>query len=267
VLLVHGLDEPGGIWDALAPRLAGAGHAVARFDYPNDQQAALSADGLIAAMEDLHRSGVDTVRIVGHSMGGLLARDALTRPGADPRVRPAVPLLITVGTPHAGSALAGWQPAAELREQVQRWIESEDRDAARLFGAWHDGRGGAADDLRPGSAFLTELNARPAPGGTRIVCIVGVLLGGPVPETLGALGERADAVGDGVVPAFSASLPGADETLLVRANHRSVLRPVEFGAWARRLLGVAPPPEPPAVALILERLGTEETKSGEDSGD
>lgn len=257
VLLVHGLDEPGGIWDALAPRLAGAGHAVARFDYPNDQPVGPSADGLIAALAELRRSGVATVRIVGHSMGGLLARDALTRPGADRAALPGVPLLVTVGTPHGGSAWAGWQPAAELREQVQRWIESDDRDAARLFGAWHDGLGGAAADLMPGSAFLTDLNARPAPAGTRIVCVVGVLLtdAAPLPEAIDGLGARAAALGDGVVSAGSAALPGAAETLLVRGNHRSILRPVELDAWARRLLGVAPAAEPPAVELILERLG------------
>jgi hypothetical protein len=34
VLLVHGMDEPGGIWDDLAPALAAAGHAVARRSTP-----------------------------------------------------------------------------------------------------------------------------------------------------------------------------------------------------------------------------------------
>lgn len=266
VLLVHGLDEPGGIWDALAPRLAESGHAVARFDYPNDQPVGPSADALIAALADLRRSGVKTVRIVGHSMGGLLARDALTRPGTDPWARPAVPLLVTVGTPHAGSAWAGWQPAAEVREQVQRWIESDDRDAARLFVGWHDGRGGAAADLMPGSPLLTDLNARPAPAGTRIVCVVGVLLAdaAQLPDAIDGLGTRAAALGDGVVSADSAALPGADETLLVRGNHRSILRPVELDAWARRLLGVAPAAEPPAVGLIVGLLGDGASGRGTD---
>src|SRR5690606_22566445 len=46
VLLVHGLDEPGDIWDDLTPALHEAGHTVVRFNYPNDQDPALSADAL-----------------------------------------------------------------------------------------------------------------------------------------------------------------------------------------------------------------------------
>ncbi len=254
VLLVHGLDEPGGIWDALAPAIASTGRRVARFDYPNDQPIADSADLLRGALRDLRELGVERVEVVAHSMGGLVTRDALTRPTGP---APAVPLLITLGTPHAGSAWAAWQPLAEAREQVQRWAESDDRDPARLFAFTHDGVGEAGVDLRPGSRYLTELNARPAPAGTRIVCVVAVAAAVPLDAGIGGLSDAVSRLGDGVVPAASAALPGADEVLLVHANHRSMVRPIELGEWVRRVLigpQAPPPPEPPALPLVLERL-------------
>lgn len=254
VLLVHGLDEPGGVWDHLAPSLHGLGHRVVRFDYRNDQPATVSGDRLVAALERLHDDGVGTLRIVAHSMGGLVARDALTRPDAD--ARPGVPLLIAVGTPHAGSPWAGLQIVSEAREHVQRWLESEDMDPARLFGAWHDGLGGARDDLRPGSAYLAELDARPWPRQTRLVDIVAVIgLDEPADAGLAAISSAARRLGDGLVPADSAASDLADEVLFVNANHRSVIRTIELVEWARDRAGASPAPVPPAIPLILERIG------------
>jgi flagellar biosynthesis GTPase FlhF len=118
VLLVHGLDEPGGIWDALAPALAEAGHPAVRFEYPNDQPPARSAALLADALADLRRAGLTSLDIVAHSMGGLVATDVLTRPEFENRARPRVPLLVTVGTPFDGSPWADLQPVSELREQI-----------------------------------------------------------------------------------------------------------------------------------------------------
>lgn len=256
VLLVHGLDEPGTIWDQLAPALAADGHAVARFDYPNDQPARRSGDALADALAGLRAQGVATVPIVAHSMGGLLARDALTRPGPD--ARPRTPTLITLGTPHEGSPWASWQPAAEIREHVQRWIASGDRDPARLFAAWHDGLGGARHDLEPGSAYLDELDQRPWDDAVRVVCVVGLIrhAGEAVgANELAALPVVTDRLGDGVVPASSAAgFEHADEVLFVRANHRNMVRAIEIEAWARDRLGAPPPEQPPAIDLVLNRL-------------
>ncbi len=256
VLLVHGLDEPGGIWDQLAPALAHAGHPTLRFDYPNDQPAADSADKLLEQLQHLRAQGVTSLDIVAHSMGGLIARDALTRPPADPDSPPipAVPVLITLATPHDGSPWAGLQPIAEVREHIQRWIESEDLDPARLFAAWNDGLGQARDDLRPNSPYLKELNSRPWPTATRLIAVVAVIgayNAADDPETRATLTAR---LGDGVVPIDSAATPLASETLFVRANHRSIIRAVELEAWTRARLGAPPPPEPPSIPLILERL-------------
>jgi pimeloyl-ACP methyl ester carboxylesterase len=256
VLLVHGLDEPGGIWDQLAPALAEHHHPTLRFDYPNDQPASDSADQLRDHLEQLRDQGVTSLDIVAHSMGGLIARDVLTRALSD-RMIPEVPVLITLGTPHAGSPWAGFQPVAEVREHLQRWIESEDLDPARLFAAWHDGLGQAREDLRPNSPYLKELNSRPWPGTTRLIAVVAVI-GAYNPDSQPTSPQDQATLtaklGDGVVPVDSAQTPFASETLFVRANHRSMIRAVELDAWARTQLGLTPPPEPPAIPLILNRL-------------
>lgn len=263
VLLVHGLDEPGPIWDRLAPALADAGHAVVRFDYPNDQPAAVSAGLLRAALAELHARGVAEVPIVAHSMGGLLARDALTRPGPG---LPRTPVLVTLGTPFGGSPFSAFQPLAEAREHAQRYLASGDRDPARLLAGLHDGRGEARHDLAPDSAYLTELMARPWPPRTpprtppgaapiRLVCIAAVIAGDPADP-----GPFAARLGDGVVPLDSAIAPDADEALRVQANHRSMVRPIEAADWLRAALGLPPGPTPPAVPLVLERVGAEGTR-------
>ena len=266
VLLIHGLDEPGGIWDQLAPALAEHHHPTLRFDYPNDQAIARSADELAAQLQILRAQGVTSLDIIAHSMGGLIARDVLTRTPttttgqsdlADPAI-PAVPLLITLGTPHTGSPWAALQPLAEIREHLQRWIESEDQDPARIFAAWQGGLAGPArEDLLPNSPYLNELNGRPWPASTRLVAVVAIIAAFNPDQPPTTPQERATLtarLGDGVVPVDSAATALAAETLFVRANHRSMIRAVELDAWARNQLGLTPPPTPPAIPLILDRL-------------
>lgn len=254
VLLVHGLDEPGGIWDALAPALAEAGHPLARFDYPNDQPIAESTEALAKALRALHSSGVQETRIVAHSMGGLVTRDALTRPALERTLGVRVPLLITLGTPHTGSPWARWQPIAEAREQIQRWAESDSLDPMLLFGWNADGMGEAGQDLRPGSAFLTDLNSRPHPATTRVACLIAVIPNIPLDTPIADIPEYARALGDGVVPTDSAAYAHADSVHLVRANHRSMVRPVEIGEWLRAAFSSPAPPTPPAIPIVLELL-------------
>ncbi|MGV0098687.1 esterase/lipase family protein [Streptomyces californicus] len=59
------------------------------------------------------RTGHDRVDIVGHSLGGLIARYYVQRLGGDRRVR----TLVTLGTPHGGTAVA---PGAGLHPIVRQ---------------------------------------------------------------------------------------------------------------------------------------------------
>ncbi len=286
VLLVHGLDEPGPIWDDLAPVLAArgreAGFAVARFDYPNDQPINVSTDLLVGALRDLRSRGATRVDLVCHSMGGLMARDALTRDGDDGYAGlargherlPDVHRLILVGAPNAGSPWAKLRALGEIREQIARFLDDPDHDARGLLGYLNDGLGEAGDDLLPGSEFLTDLNARPAPTGVEVTVIAGrlapvtnkdlkwiaesvvvrQLLGREDAVAIAAgITDLSSQVGDGVVPVSSARLAGVADTVYVEANHRSMLRTVDVLKRARAMVGVESS-EPPAIAVIVDRL-------------
>lgn len=238
VLLVHGLDEPGGIWDQIAPALAPY-LPVARFDYPNDQPIADSATLLQQTLTALHRAGVNHVDLVCHSMGGLVARDTLTRPDtSDIAAR-----LITVGTPNTGSNLAALRVVAELRDHAAHLFA----DDAHALAFAADGQGQAGDDLLPSSPYLADLNARPLPRAP-ITVIIGRLASTP-------WAAASDQLGDGVVTVTSAILDGADDTVFLDASHRGMLRTITLEEGLRRLAGLPTHDVPPAIPVILDRLG------------
>jgi pimeloyl-ACP methyl ester carboxylesterase len=270
VVLVHGLDDPGWMWRDLKPHLLDAGHAVLRFEYPNDQPIVDSADYLASNLQSLRMIGIAEVDIVAHSMGGLVSRDVLTRrayyngDGTGSERFPAVDRLIMLGTPNHGSAMARLRGVAELREQVYRWLSGEWSWREALA----DGAGEAARDLLPGSDFLRRLNDRPHPAHTKYTIVAGQL--SPLSEDdLASLADRVEAlartmgmedtagsrlgrsmfqeavrgIGDGVVSIESARLPGVDDTVVVEANHLSMIVNL-FRSDST----------PPAIPIILERL-------------
>jgi pimeloyl-ACP methyl ester carboxylesterase len=262
VLLVHGLDEPGTIWNDLAPALASRGYTVARLDYPNDQAIANSADYLADTLRGLHSRGTQRVDLICHSMGGLVARDALTR--ADHYAGqarghadlPDIDHLVMIATPHTGSPLAPLHAIADGREQVVRWADSPDHDWRLLLAFVNDGRGQAADDLTPGSRFLTDLNARPALQGVAITSIAAELVIEKADTAQAAalpIHVVADRLGDGVVPFHSAAAYTAGEVVQVRATHRGVLRLTETERRLRAGVGAAPRTAA-AIPIILDRL-------------
>jgi pimeloyl-ACP methyl ester carboxylesterase len=127
VLLVHGFGCSRAVWRPLLARLRAAGVGPVRavsLEPPFADMETYSAR-LLAELEALGcRSGGNTVAIVTHSMGGLVARAALrgARTGLVGR-------LITIGAPHHGTALAC----------CFRWPN--------------------ARQMCPGSSWLQELNA------------------------------------------------------------------------------------------------------------
>jgi pimeloyl-ACP methyl ester carboxylesterase len=268
VLLVHGLDEPGSIWDDLVPALHAAGHAVWELRYPNDQGIDRSAEFLAA-----HWPGLPPERpvaILGHSMGGLVARDFVSRLWRAGMPGPGVAGVILIGTPNRGSDWARLRVWLELRDHFPT---GEGRRFS-LFAALRDGAGEAKIDLRPGSDFLDALNARPWPGDVPILAIAGRLVA--LPADLGAgvakaaaetgsaaLGRELAAwwsglgedLGDGVVGLASAGVPGEPPPLIVEASHRGML--------ARLLPG---DPEPPAIEPILAALRDWEPRPGDAAG-
>lgn len=131
ILLVHGLIDNHSIFNVLRKSLARRGFGqIHSINYsPLADDVRVLAARLAEEVERIaDESGYERIHIVGHSLGGLIARYYVTRLGGDERVH----TLVTLGTPHGGTVVAY---------------------------AWP---GGIPAQLRPGSALLEELD-EPAP--------------------------------------------------------------------------------------------------------
>lgn len=278
VLLIHGLDEPGSIWDELIPALHHAGYTVVRFDYPNDQPAIESADLLADAISTLEESGCQRLDLVCHSMGGLLAMDVLTRPAfaAAPASWPRIERYITLGTPFGGSPFARLRALAEVRDRVERWLNSDRKDRNAILDWSSDGNGEAGEDLMPGSPYLKDLIARPLPGHVATTAIIARMADVTPPDLsaitdswifrsvagdsdiesiAAALRRAALEVGDGVVPESSARAIAIEDTIIVAANHRDMIGSIgPLDSFRRAVDPHASKRVPPAIPVILDRL-------------
>jgi pimeloyl-ACP methyl ester carboxylesterase len=144
VLLVHGIVDNRSIFALLARALRRRGFGVVHA-VNFSVLTAFTGDIRVAARELGHHvericasTGADRVHIVGHSLGGLMARYYVQRLGGDARVD----TLVTLGTPHRGSLVAHFLPPTRVPQQ-----------------------------LRPGSDLVRELD-EPAPGcRTHVVAV------------------------------------------------------------------------------------------------
>mgnify|MGYP003623619684 CR=1 FL=1 len=104
VILIHGIYNNASAWLYMARRLRRAGYPVSTFSYKsfNISLDDISAD-LDAHVSELERLFPATRPVlIGHSLGGIIARTWLLR--GENHHRPGA--LITLGTPHEGSKLA-----------------------------------------------------------------------------------------------------------------------------------------------------------------
>ena len=267
VVLIHGLDDPGKVWQNLAPELEKEDFNVWLMLYPNDQPIVESARLFFEELKGLKQLGIQRISIVAHSMGGLISRETLTRPefeydaSAKNRRLPEVVGLIMVGTPNHGSQLARLRIFTEMRDQWARLTKGEANWLAGIL----DGAGEAKIDLLPGSRFLTELNARPHPAGVDMLIIAGITspwsesditrwtdnLRKKVPDDkqkwVDELGKNmismTHGLGDGLVTVESTRLEGVPHRT-VDGTHLSMIRNITSDSG--RI--------PPAVPIIIEQL-------------
>jgi pimeloyl-ACP methyl ester carboxylesterase len=154
VVLVHGLVDNRSIFTVMRRALRRRGFvSVCTWNYsPLQRDVESAAEALGRHIERVCReTGHERVHVVGHSLGGLVARYVVQRRGGDERVD----TLITLGTPHGGSRWAHCLPMSLVRQ------------------------------LRPGSPLLREL-AEPAPAcRTRITSIYSDLDQMVVPSSAG----------------------------------------------------------------------------------
>jgi pimeloyl-ACP methyl ester carboxylesterase len=275
VILAHGLDDPGFMWDDLIPHLREAGFQIAVFRYPNDGAISESADLLARTLEEQRKNGLRRIDVLAHSMGGLVARDVLTRPshyagdGGGGERFPAIDRLIMIGTPNHGAMLARYRFVTQAGEQLNRLINGKGLAPVEA------GSGEAAVDLLPDSDFLRRLNSRPLARHTRYTNITSQWMTLDADRLQQRLEKAIDAFetqapasewrqwlsqfkaaraarklqlacgsfGDGCVSVDSARLEGVDDFVVLRGNHMSVL-------WN----GPLSDDVPPAVPIVLDRL-------------
>jgi pimeloyl-ACP methyl ester carboxylesterase len=132
ILLVHGIMDNRSVFTvfrrSLRRRGFGAVHAVNYSLFTGDVRTAAHELGR-HVRRLLDRTGAERVHIVGHSLGGVIARYYVQRLGGSAHVD----ALVTLGSPHSGTLAAHLLPTALGRQ------------------------------LRPGSELMAEL-AAPAPG-------------------------------------------------------------------------------------------------------
>ena len=284
LVLIHGLDEPGDIWDDLAPALTAAGYAVWEYRYPNDQGIDRSADWLAEHWPSL--PATPPVVLIGHSMGGLVARDFVSRwrhPVGSGQVAPAAPtVLVAPGTPPAtsmpaapgisgprvaGVILVGTPNAGSEWARLRVWLELRDHfasPAARpydLAAGLRDGLGEAKIDLRPDSDFLRALNSRPWPATVPVFIISGRLAN--------LVGEQVTELKEAVIAAGAEDLAShlehwdatagdalGDGLVSLESARLPSIEPLVVEASHRGLVRrpFTDSPEPPAIAPILTVL-------------
>lgn len=267
VVLVHGLDDPGKVWQNLAPVLVKEGFNVWHLEYPNDQPVVESAILFFEELKNLRSRGVIRIAIVAHSMGGLVSRELLTsdtigfRSSLQQEQVPQVDKFIMVGTPNHGSQMARFRVFSEIRDHLDRLFKGQ----VNGLGFVLDGAGEAKIDLLPGSSFLTELNARPHPAEVDMMILAGITA--PWDESditywLSNIGEKvgpersdelkkvgrfmqsmSNGLGDGLVTLESARLDDVP-LFTVNGTHLSMIRNVSLDSVR----------VPPAIPLIIERL-------------
>ncbi|MFC5799600.1 esterase/lipase family protein [Streptomyces formicae] len=207
VVLLHGFIDNRSVFVLLRRTLARSGrHHIESLNYSPLTCDIRTAAGLLGRHIDeiCARTGHTEVDVVGHSLGGLIARYYVQRLGGDRRVR----TLVTLGTPHSGTTVA---PLASAHPIVRQ--------------------------MRPGSDVLEELRL-PAPGcRTRFVGFWSDLDQLMVPLETACIDHpdlltqnvRVSGIGHLALPVHPA----------VAASIRQVLEPSESGADSSGAVSVA----------------------------
>lgn len=211
VVLVHGSSMHPGQWlfaghDHGAALARDEGWACVHVHYNSGLPIADNGRALSALLETI--DDVEEIAIVGHSMGGLVARAACTEAEAEAHTwRTKLTRLVTLGTPHLGAPL---ERAGDLVTQLLP-ISSYSAPLAQLARI----RSAGITDLRHGLAT-------------------------PLPEGVACHAIAAER--DGLVPIASAhgAFPAAHCSIVAGAGHLDLLGSLEAYATIRAALAATP---------------------------
>ncbi len=242
---VHGLHSGPFALHYLLRMAEADGVPCARFRYPADQAIAASARLLARELKALAgKHPRREVALVTHSMGGLVAREAVENRELDPG---NVRRLIMFCPPNHGSVLAQFAFGLGLSGRVGG---GEDRRGAGLFlRVIEDGLSEAYADLKPDSRFLRRLNARRRNPEIRYSIFLGDgglvdeksvvdlrrrlespttrwgrLFGAKLRPLLEDLDEVIAGRGDGVVAVKRGRLEGVEDVIVMHFNHVTIVR-------------------------------------------
>lgn len=170
VLLIHGIDDTVALFDTLAPYLQAQDWETHALDlHPNDGAAGLEPLAeQVRDYADHHFQADRPFDLLGFSMGGLVSRYYLQRLGGLRRVQ----RFVTIASPHHGTWMA--------------------------YARWNLG----AEQMRPDSPFLTDLNA----DAEELLSQINVT----------SIWTPLDAM---IVPASSSQMPGAKDVAISVALH------------------------------------------------
>jgi triacylglycerol lipase len=143
ILLVHGMVDNRAIFTILKRRLRrrGFGRVVTINYSPVTNDIRQAARDLAAEVEALvAQTGYERVHLIGHSLGGLIARYYVQRLGGDERIH----TLVTLGSPHAGTLTAHLIPVHLCRQLrpgsdlYAELAEPAERCRTRFVAYWSD---------------------------------------------------------------------------------------------------------------------------------
>lgn len=147
VLLIHGYNSDSSIWTGSKVRqdIEGSGRTVYTINLPDPTgDIRFNAPFLQAKIWEIRATtGASKVDLVAHSMGGLVARYYVTSDGPYSTYQGDISSLTMLDTPNHGTLWA--------------WVPDDT----------------AAEQMRPNSDFLQDLNARQVPEDITVVSVVG----------------------------------------------------------------------------------------------
>jgi pimeloyl-ACP methyl ester carboxylesterase len=170
IVYQHGFCADASVWDGVRPLIASA-HPVVRERAFSIQTTAAAEDQVTELRTRILETDTRPNLVIGHSLGGLLARRLGQR---DPALVTGV---ITIGSPNGGARIAqiGPDAAAEIMEQaagrycVGSWLCNQlvmlaaDQQAGKLLFGAPGLLPPVLQDLSPSSGFLRTLNSTPEP--------------------------------------------------------------------------------------------------------
>jgi pimeloyl-ACP methyl ester carboxylesterase len=264
LVFIHGLLSDTRTWASLANDLRAErqlvdGYQLWTFQYPTGQGFLRSAARLRQLLTSIRHeldphcqdSALDRMVLVGHSMGGLIAKLQVASSGChlwnavarqplpeictDPATRaelvrlflfeplPTVERVVFLGTPHRGSTWArrligrlGAVLVKEPPEQVRRHRQLVDQNPGVFSREMRRRIPTSVDLLSPDSELLAAIGGLPVARHVHLHSIIGT--GRPMP---------CNGPADGIVPVWSARIDGVDSELFVPAIHTELHRRTE----------------------------------------